>query len=138
MMADKFPHTVVQCLTAIAQHHGLQINPERLIHEYALADEEPALPLVLRMANEMGLKARGEKLSWNSLFAQGGVFPILARRTNGTGVIVVGVRAGEGEGQVAILDPLADMTIVEWFDRERFCGSWDGDIVFPRHLENGF
>ena len=130
MMADKFPHTVVQCLTAIAQHHGLQINPERLIHEYALADEEPALPLVLRMANEMGLKARGEKLSWNSLFAQGGVFPILARRTNGTGVIVVGVRAGEGEGQVAILDPLADMTIVEWFDRERFCGSWDGDIVF--------
>src|SRR5271169_5246943 len=120
MMADKFPHTIVQCLTAIAQHHGLQINPERLIHEYALTDEEPALPLVLRMASEMGLKGRGEKLSWSSIFSQGGVVPILARRTNGTGIIVVGVRSGEGEGQVAILDPLADMTDVVWVDREKF------------------
>ena len=46
MMANQFSHTTVQCLTAIAQHHGLQINPEQLIHEYALADEEPTLPLV--------------------------------------------------------------------------------------------
>ena len=35
-MHDKFPHTAIQCLTAIAQHHGLQINPERLIDDYAL------------------------------------------------------------------------------------------------------
>jgi subfamily B ATP-binding cassette protein HlyB/CyaB len=132
MMADKFSHTVVQCLTAIAQHHGLQINPERLIHEYALTDEEPALPLVLRMANEMGLKARGENISWSSLFVQGGVFPILALRANGTAVIVVGVRPGEGgaEGSVAVLDPSVDMTSVEWVDREKFCGLWDGEVVF--------
>ena len=54
-MAGGFPHTVVQCLTAVAQHHGLQINPERLIHEYALADEEPAGPMLLRIAAEIGL-----------------------------------------------------------------------------------
>ncbi|MEJ1959629.1 MAG: peptidase domain-containing ABC transporter [Nitrosomonadales bacterium] len=132
MMADKFSHTVVQCLTAIAQHHGLQVNPERLIHEYALADEEPALPLILRMATEMGLKARDEKISWNGLFAMGGVFPILARRTNGTAVIVVGARpaAGGGDGSIAILDPLADMTAVAWIDRGQFCSLWDGEVVF--------
>jgi ATP-binding cassette subfamily B protein len=132
MMADKFSHTFVQCLTAIAQHHGLQINPERLIHEYALTDEEPALPLVLRMATEMGLKARGEKLTWNGFFSQAGVFPILARRTNGTAVIVVGVRPGEGgaEGSVAVLDPSVDMAAVAWVDREKFCSLWDGEVVF--------
>jgi len=132
MMADKLPHTVVQCLTAIAQHHGLQINPERLIHEYALTEEEPALPLVLRMATEMGLKARGEKLLWSSFFVQEGVFPILARRTNGTAVIVVGVRPGEdgAEGSVAVLDPSVDMTAVAWVDREKFCSLWDGEVVF--------
>jgi len=131
-MADKLPHTVVQCLTAIAQHHGLQINPERLIHEYALTEEEPALPLVLRMATEMGLKARGEKLLWSSFFVQEGVFPILARRTNGTAVIVVGVRPGEdgAEGSVAVLDPSVDMTAVAWVDREKFCSLWDGEVVF--------
>ncbi len=132
MMADKFSHTIVQCLTAIAQHHGLQINPERLIHEYALTDEEPALPLVLRMATEMGLKARGENISWSSLFVQGGVFPILALRANGTAVIVVGVRPGEGEadGSVAVLDPSVDMAAVAWVDREKFCSLWNGEVIF--------
>jgi len=132
MMNENFSHTVVQCLTAIAQHHGLQVNPERLIHEYALADEEPALPLLLRMANEIGLKARSEKLSWNGIFVQVGVFPLLARRTNGTAVIVVGARNDEGksEGQIAVLDPLADMSSVVWLNREQFCALWDGEVVF--------
>ena len=131
-MGEKFPHTVVQCLTAIARHHGLQVNPERLIHEYALTDEEPAPTLVLRMASEMGMKAKNEKLSWNGLFAQKGVFPTLARLSNGNGVIVVGVRAGEGESEdlVAVLDPSADMTAVAWIDREKFCSLWDGEVVF--------
>ena len=131
-MANPSPHTIVQCLTAIAQHHGLQVNPERLIHEYALGDEEPRLALTLRMSTEMGLKARGDKLAWNGFFAQDGVFPILALRTDGTGVIVVGVRTDEGEnkGCLAVLDPLADMTAVVWLDRKQFCSHWDGSVVF--------
>jgi ATP-binding cassette subfamily B protein len=132
MMGKKFSHTVVQCLTAIAQHHGLQVNPERLIHEYALADEEPKTPLLLRMATEIGLKAKNEKLSWKGLFEQKGVFPTLARLTDGTGVIVVGVRAAEANGEdlVAFLDPTANMTAVTWVNREKFCALWDGDVVF--------
>ena len=137
-MADKFSHTVVQCLTAIAQHHGLQVNPERLIHDYALSDEEPVSSLVLRMASEIGLKAKSEKLSWKGFFAQKGVFPILARLSNGRGVIVVGIRNGEGtrQGRVAVLDPLADMAEVVLLDEEDFCQQWEGDVVFlkRRHL----
>jgi subfamily B ATP-binding cassette protein HlyB/CyaB len=56
-MSNRFPHTVIQCLTAIAQHHGLQINPERLIDQYALPAEEPASALLLRIASDIGLKA---------------------------------------------------------------------------------
>ncbi len=131
-MAEKFSHTVVQCLTAIAQHHGLQVNPERLIHEYALKEEEPETSLVLRMAAEMGLKASERKLSWNGLFAQKGVFPTMARLINGKGIIVVGVNAGETgkEGHVAVLDPSADMAGAVWVDREKFCSMWDGEIIF--------
>ena len=129
-MANKFPHTIIQCLSAIAQHHGLQINPERLVHEYSLADEEPELPLILRMASEMGLKARGETISWDNFFAQEGVFPILATRKNGSGVIVVGIRKDEGEKCLAVLDPMADMTAVAWVNREQFCELWDGNVVF--------
>ena len=35
-MADSLPRSAVSCLTAIAQHHGLQVNPGRLVDEFAL------------------------------------------------------------------------------------------------------
>ncbi|HEY8034428.1 MAG TPA: cysteine peptidase family C39 domain-containing protein, partial [Methylobacter sp.] len=103
-MSDKFPHTTIQCLTAIAQHHGLQVNPERLIQEYALGAEEPAPATLLRIATEIGLKAKVDKLSWEGLLAQGGVFPILAKLSDENSVIIVGARTEE-DGKVAILDP---------------------------------
>lgn len=132
-MPSAFPHTVVQCLTAIAQHHGLQINPERLIDEYALPAEEPGEALLLRIAADIGLKARAETLSWEGLMAQQGVFPILARLSNGNGVIVVGVRH-EDEGKVALVDPLENRVGVFLLDRARFCARWSGSVVLlKRH-----
>ena len=132
-MAGGFPHTVVQCLTAVAQHHGLQINPERLIHEYALGDEEPAGPMLLRIAAEIGLKARVTRLSWDELLVQTGVFPMLARLNDGSAVIIVGVRPESG-GKVAVLDPVVVGAKVVVLDREPFCRRWQGDVVFlKRH-----
>lgn len=127
-MPNAFPHTVIQCLTAIAQHHGLQINPERLIDEYALKAEEPGDARLLRIASDIGLKARTAKLSWKALLEQTGVFPIMARLINGNGVIVVGARAEDG-GKVALIDPLVQQVGVFLLDREQFCARWDGAVV---------
>ncbi|MGZ4990077.1 MAG: peptidase domain-containing ABC transporter, partial [Methylobacter sp.] len=128
-MSEKYPHTSIQCLTAIAQHHGLQINPEWLIQQYALAEEEPAPALLLRIASEIGLKAKAGKLSWEALLAQGGVFPVLAKLRNGHSVIIVGARA-EGDGKIAVLDPLISGATVDLQERGQFCKHWDGDVVF--------
>ena len=131
MTQASFPHTVIQCLTAIAQHHGLQINPEKLIDDYALGEQEPAPAQLLRIASEHGLKAKIERLSWPDLIGQTGVFPIMARLSDGRGVIVVGVRS-EGEGKVAVLDPLSDRASVVLFEREQFCRDWQGELVFVK------
>jgi ATP-binding cassette subfamily B protein len=128
-MSDKFPHTSIQCLTAIAQHHGLQINPEWLIQQYALGEEEPSSILLLRIASEIGLKAKADKLSWEGLLAQGGVFPVLAKLRNGESVIIVGAQA-EGDGKVAVLDPKVSVATVALQDREQLCKVWSGDVVF--------
>ena len=105
-MAEQSSHSVVQCLTAIAQHHGLQVNPERLIEEFALPDDEPRPALVVRMAAAIGLKGKLDKLSWKGFFAQEGVFPFIGLMRDNRAVIVVGVRAGgEGvEGEVAVVN----------------------------------
>lgn len=128
-MNDKFPHTVIQCLTAIAQHHGLQVNPERLIDEYAIGAEDPAPALLLRIASDIGLKAKIDKISWETLLAQDGVFPIIARMANGSGVIVVGTRH-EGEDKVAVLDPVSGRAEIALASRNEFSANWRGEVVF--------
>jgi ATP-binding cassette subfamily B protein len=102
-MSEQTPffHTGVQCLTAIAQHHGLQVNPERLISDYALGKEEPTTLVMLRMAADIGLKAKNEAMTWEGLRAQDGVFPLIAYSRTGAMVIVVGMSKQEsGADQV--------------------------------------
>jgi ATP-binding cassette, subfamily B, bacterial HlyB/CyaB len=133
-MADRFPHTTIQCLAAVAQHHRLPINPERLIEDYALGREEPPVATVLRIAADIGLKARLDTLSWDTLLAQGGVFPVIARMADGNCVIVMAATPNDG-GQVAILNPLADNpTAVLMVGQELFCGQWKGDVFFVKRI----
>ncbi|OAI18176.1 MULTISPECIES: peptidase domain-containing ABC transporter [Methylomonas] len=132
-MADKFQHSVIQCLTAIAQHHGIQINPERLIDEYALEAKEPNAAMLQRIAADIGLKIKIARLSWQTLLAQTGVFPIMARLRDGGAVIVVGIKK-EAPEQVAILDPLAGDAAVTYLDREQWWERWSGEVVLlKRH-----
>jgi subfamily B ATP-binding cassette protein HlyB/CyaB len=126
-MDDKFLHTTLQCLTAIAQHHGLQVNPERLIHDHALGAEEPSSAMLLRMAAGVGLKAKSKQLSIDRLMGQKGVFPLLARMKDGNSVIVVGVAP---EGSLAILDPLGNLSEVILLDRAAFSAVWSGELIF--------
>ena len=127
-MADRFPHTTIQCLAAIAQHHRLAVNPERLIDDYALAAEEPPIATVLHIAGDIGLKAKADKFTWGTLLAQGGVFPLMARMKDGNSVIVMSAMDIEG-GQVAVLNPLAEnATSVLILGRETFCENWEGEV----------
>ncbi len=128
-MPEKFHHSVIQCLTAIAQHHGLNINPEQIIDDYALGAEEPNSATLQRIASEIGLKAKAAKLSWEGLLAQTGVFPILARLANGVGVIVLGVSKDEID-KIAVLDPVSGNAAINYLDREQWCNQWLGDVVF--------
>ena len=124
-MFDKSFHTSIQCLTAIAQHHGLQINPEWLIQEYAIGEEEPNDTLLLRIATDIGLKAKYSKLSWDDLLAQNGVFPILAKSRQGGSVIIVGCQQ-DTEHKIGILDPAISNTTITYHDKASFCDIWAG------------
>jgi ATP-binding cassette subfamily B protein len=125
----KFAHTAVQCLTAIAQHHGLPVNPERIIHDYALGDAEPPPLQIIRMASEIGLKAKEYDFTWTKLLEQDGIFPIMAFKKDGTMMIVVGVRTEEDIQQVAILDPAGNMAELAMLDQAAFGAIWNGKVI---------
>ena len=133
-MAERFPHSTIQCIAALAQHHRLPVNPERLIEDYALVSEEPSTAMVLRIAADIGLKAKFDKLTWDGLMAQGGVFPLIARMTDGNCVIVMGTKIN-GISQVAILNPMADNpTEVLLIEHTKFCALWRGDVFMMKRL----
>ena len=134
-MSERFPHSTIQCIAALAQHHRLPVNPERLVEDYALVNEEPAVATVLRIAGDVGLKAKHDKLTWETLNAQGGVFPLIARMQGKNCVIVLGVSEEGGERKVAVLNPLAEnATAVQLLNAQEFCAQWKGEVFFMKRL----
>ncbi len=133
-MTATFTHSTIQCLAAVAQHHRLPVYPDRLIEDYALPAEEPGSATVLKIAGDIGLKAKFEQLAWDTLLAQDGVFPLVARLLNGASVIVIGATK-DALGQVAVLNPLADRPDeVLKLGREAFCKLWNGEVLLLKRL----
>ena len=93
-----FLHTNLHCLALVARHHGVDLAPERLQHDYAVGNDPVAVRQLLRMAKDAGLRARHLDLTWRGLFQLGEAFPVLAELTNGNWVVIAGA-IGEGEDE---------------------------------------
>lgn len=134
-MSVAYSHSTIQCLTVIAQHHGIQALPERLIHEFALPATEPDNALVQRIARDIGLKAKALRSDWAGLTAlEPGVFPILVRRTDGHSVIVAAIEKNPAHPkdtslQVAVLDPQDKSGKVRPMSEAEFTAQWSGTLI---------
>ncbi|MBF0273128.1 MAG: peptidase domain-containing ABC transporter [Magnetococcales bacterium] len=125
-------HSAVRCLVSIATHHGVSTSVERLVHEYALDATEPEAVTLVRMATELGLKAKKVTLTWDELTRLQGVYPLMVRLANGNSVVVAGVR--QDREAVAVFDPLSNTTALFLVERDAFLSNWHGDaILLKRH-----
>ncbi len=131
--------TALRCFALVARHHGADISADRLIHDYSLEEEEPSIPRILRIASDYGFKTRHTKLSWKHLMRLGQAFPVMARLVNGNFVILVGLRAIEGEDgkveeQVAVYDPMADRSDFIFLSRVDLEKAWRGEVILAKRL----
>ena len=135
---DKPSHTSLICLSLVARHHGIDVSPERLIHDYSLEHEEASLRRFLRIAKDTGLKTRHTHFTWKQLEKLGDAFPVIARLTNGNYVIIVGTRQHDDNGtivtQAAIFDPLADKQGFIYLDRKDFENAWKGEVILSKRV----
>ncbi len=121
-------HTALDCLVVVGRHHGLDLSPERLRHDHALAGA-PSIAELVKIARESGFKAKAAKLDWKDLGAVGAAFPLLAPLDNGNWVALAGYRPQTED--VALFDPLAEGSPgLIFVDRESFAARWTGDVVF--------
>ncbi|KQV16428.1 peptidase C39 [Rhizobium sp. Root1203] len=127
-----FLHTNLHCLALVARHHGVDLSPERLQHDYAVSDEPVAVRQLLRMAKDAGLRARHVDLTWRSLFELGNAYPVLAELENGNWIVIAGTAAGDDGERVRVLDPLAQRPDFIFLDEEQFSRSWRGSVILMK------
>ena len=131
---DQAYHTAVQCLVAVARHHGLDFSVESIVHKYALGHTEPTTTRFLRIAKENGLKAKKANLKWEDLWKLGESYPIIARLNNGNTVILAGVDGDPESGRAAVFDPLADTAEFILLPREKLEKAWGGEAIFVKRV----
>jgi len=125
--------TGIQTLVLCARQHGVDLNEQRLMHDYALGDEEPGDTLLLRIAQDHDLRAKSVKLGWSKLGKIGDAFPIIARLKNGNSVVIAGFEQHEDEPEQAlILDPLSDRPELLRIEKTRLESVWDGRVIMMK------
>jgi ATP-binding cassette, subfamily B, bacterial HlyB/CyaB len=123
-------HTAIHSLVLIARSHGVNTSVERLIHDHVLSNEEPSLPIVMRIAEDMGLRAKTAVLTWEALFELGDAFPVMVQLRNGNFMVLTGAGTKGTARVVVAQDPLAEDAGLLTFDEQRFLRGWNGVVVF--------
>ena len=105
------------CLCSVARHHGVDMNIQRVMHDYSVGAEEPPRRVLHEIAGDYKVRTADRKLKWEKLIKLGEGFPAIAMKTNGRYVVLCGYRPPrppEGEnaeapapdsGDLAVLDP---------------------------------
>ncbi len=125
-------HTAARCLANVARHRGVDVSVDRLLHDFVLGNQEPPVSLLVRMAQDIGLKAKSATLTWSELINLGDAFPVIVRLKNGNSMTVVGAAEGGGTKLLLVQDPLAEDTGLLTLDETRFTAAWDGSVVFAK------
>ncbi len=102
---DNRRHSSVFALVSVANHHRVPLNCRRVMHDYAVAEDELAPRQMIRIASESRLKMAWTRMPWKVFHGMGKAYPVIAVKKNGKHVIVCGYRDTEKGGQIAVIDP---------------------------------
>ncbi len=132
-------NTALVCFSIIARTHKIELTQDRLLHEFGLSKEEIPRDTFLRMAKNVGLKARLLDLNWRGLLNLQKAYPAIARLKNGRHLVLTGIALGQGEQQgeplLACYDPLAGCGGGHLrLGKNEFEAIWDGKLYVLKRL----
>ncbi len=84
--------TSLYCLASIVKHYGDDTDVGRLMHEYAISEDEPSIRLLGKIADDLEYKTKEIRVKWDKLPKIGAAFPCMAIKKDGRFVVLCGVR----------------------------------------------
>ncbi|MBF0461959.1 MAG: peptidase domain-containing ABC transporter [Magnetococcales bacterium] len=122
-------HTALKTLEMVARHHAIDVSVERIVHDYAIGTDPIAPHLLLRIAHDLGFKAKKRSMSWDELTRLDAAYPVIARLNNGNSVVLSGLRQREGVEEAVVVDPLADREGFLFVRRDHFEAMWQHEVI---------
>jgi ATP-binding cassette subfamily B protein len=116
-------HSALFCFCSIAKHHGTNIDIRRVMHEYAVEDQDIREALLLEIARHYEFKTRKLKLDWEKLNALHKAFPAIGIKKNGKYIVLCGSRKTEETEEIVVLDPEGKESVqprFQFWQREQF------------------
>ena len=127
------------CLSAIARHHQVAMDSRRLLHDYALGEEEPTVSELLEMASAYELKSKKTRVRWKMFPRIGQAYPMLGVKKNGKYAVLCGWREDREDPEkstLAVLDPSdpPEQGQFRFLSRADFEENYTGTAVFLKRI----
>ena len=88
-------HTTLFALGAVIRQNRCQFEIGRILHDYAISEDEPSIRLLKKIADELGFRCKSLKLTWEKFGRMGSTYPFLIFTREGKGMVACGVRIEE-------------------------------------------
>ena len=123
LIANDGSNSALFCLASIGKHHGIDMDMRRLLHEYAIEDDEVEERLFFKIIADNQLKSKKISLTWEKLSHLGEAFPLIAKKNNGKYILICGFKKTKDDECVVVIDQEVKKTPGEQFlfwDREKY------------------
>ena len=130
-------NTALYCLASIGKHHGVDMDMRRLLHEYAVEEDEINERLFFKIISDYKLKSKKISLPWSKLSRLGEAFPLIARKKDGKYILICGFQKKDDDERLLIIDPAAEkipgQPFIFW-NREQYETEYSGDVYLVKRV----
>ncbi len=130
---DAARHSRLFCLAAIAKHNNTQMDLLRVMHEYAVGEEEVRDSLFRQIASDYEFKTKRLRLTWEKLEKGQSIFPVIAEKNNGKYAVFCGFRKNGEQEEAVLLDPESENhdapNHFTFLAREQFESDYTGSFI---------
>lgn len=122
--------TAVRALVRVAAYYGLTLNAQQVARSDPFSTEEPAVPILLKMAERTGLRGKVMRIKRGELGKLSRFVPAILVLPNGKAAVINRVQRGCGGASCALIDDLeSEIGISVLYDEPRLFEFWAGDVI---------
>jgi ATP-binding cassette, subfamily B, bacterial HlyB/CyaB len=126
---EKQHSTAVTALIRVARHYGLTLDAQQLIRSHPFETEEPSTALLLKMAEDVGLRGKLMRIKRGELTKLARLAPAILLLPNGKAALINRVEQVEGAA-FALIDELeSERGLTALYDEPRLFEFWTGDVI---------